>query len=473
MGEYCRGCRWLPAHPNPIESRLWTPPSTWAPCSSSKENIERSRRERWNNIWSVMDGKRKSWGSQFSSCQAYQPCFSWETCSVKKHGLNVWTDPFRLFSRAEVSSDGKSLVCPNLTSLSLGLWETAHHEKELLHQGICVGFSEDDRFCWALLSRDEENIWFLRGNVCFNHSEVSGFGLEKSLVQAGLQRVSPHGETCEEVGWGLSLGMVGLGWSAQLCLPQVGAGIRDLPSLWPPYGHGCCRGTHAEGERRSCPQKSKPSPLLPFLSPPKACRGVDVCGSGNPWVRSGKRRRAGLSPWEHSPAQVRFSPPRGQTRALAQVCFWARSASPSTLEVAGTGNGAGRSRTGGRDREISCQAELLEPARSSEGMDVVTAGALPHPTLTAAMGGFLLCPWPGWNICCLIFLLLIRSSGLLSPWSAGSSLTSGLGARFHCCFCSAWKPQRDSFSAPKLGLRGSLCRVSCPLALKWAAIAAS
>lgn len=52
----------------------------------------------------------------------------------------------------------------------------------------CVGFSEGDCFSWALLSRDGENTWFLWGNVCFNHSEVSGFGLGKSLVQAELMQ---------------------------------------------------------------------------------------------------------------------------------------------------------------------------------------------------------------------------------------------------------------------------------------------
>ena len=51
-----------------------------------------------------------------------------------------------------------------------------------------MGFSKDDSFCWALLSRDEESIWSLQGNVSFHHSEVSGFGLEKSLVQAGLMQ---------------------------------------------------------------------------------------------------------------------------------------------------------------------------------------------------------------------------------------------------------------------------------------------
>lgn len=46
--------------------------------------------------------------------------------------------------------------------------------------------SKDDWFCWALLSRDEGNTFFLWGNVWFNHSEVSGFAVGKSLVQAGL-----------------------------------------------------------------------------------------------------------------------------------------------------------------------------------------------------------------------------------------------------------------------------------------------
>lgn len=68
------------------------------------------------------------------------------------------------------------------------------------------------------------------------------------------------------------------------------------------------------------PSKSRTDLILPFPSPSKGRRGVDIRASGKPWLRSRKSGQPGLSRPERSPAQVRLSPPRGQSHALAQVC---------------------------------------------------------------------------------------------------------------------------------------------------------
>lgn len=91
----------------------------------------------------------------------------------------------------------------------------------------------------------------------------------------------------------------------------------------------------------------------------------------------------------------------------------------------GSSDGAGSSKTW-------CQAERLEPARSSEGMEVVTVAAL---LLSPSLHGLLclLCP-PDWVKPLLLdFLLLICSFGAAISMKDWEQLNLALGRCFQCC----------------------------------------
>lgn len=161
------------------------------------------------------------------------------------------------------------------------------------------------------------------------------------------------------------------------------------------WTRGCCEGTHAEGKCHSFPHKAIQSCSLPF--PPRACCSADTCGSGNRGSGQGLLGRL-------SPALVRLSPPRGQTQPQPRCV-------QGSLRLAWrgcrTGTGA-RAAVGDRARkEHAGLNRWNQPGAARDGPGNYWGSVSSAPGLGE---GFL-----------LGFLLLVHSSGLFSPWSAGSS----------------------------------------------------
>lgn len=250
-----------------------------------------------------------------------------------------------------------------------------------------MGFSEDDCFCWALLPRGEENTWFLQGNVCFNHSEVSGFGPGKSLLQAGLMRQGG----CQPWGVARRGGVRPIAPAGRDCCAQLGFACPSWeggPEICRGHGHrtdtGAVGAPGPRGRALLSPRKSKPDPILPFLRPSEPAAVLTPAARG--------RRESGPAarPGGLRPAPLRLSPPRGQPRAVAQVCSRARPASPGA--AAGTGDGAGSRRGRGPGPGASGRAGPSRWGRRGAGEEQARDGGgncwggLLLPALAAAAG---------------------------------------------------------------------------------------
>lgn len=130
--------------------------------------------------------------------------------------------------------------------------------------------------------------------------------------------------------------MVGLLCSPRLFLLQVSEGTWELLCIWTGVlqGHPCWGNVPFF--------LKKQTKLDYFLCEPIQSLLWCCLWFREPMSQLGKCGQAGLCSRRLSSAGVRLSPPWGQTQALAQVCFWARPASPSAAAAAVTEQGAAK-----------------------------------------------------------------------------------------------------------------------------------
>lgn len=214
-----------------------------------------------------------------------------------------------------------------------------------------------------------------RGRGCCRLGRCGRAGVSRGGQPRGAAR-GGGGRTLAPAGWG------GWGCSAPpgFARPSWERGPEICRGRGHRMGTGAVGAPGPRGRAVLPAPKASQTPSFPFYAHPKPAAVL------TPAARGSRESGPAARPGGLRPAPVRLSPPRGQPRAVAQVCFRARPASPGA--AAGTGDGAGSRRGRGRERRAGLSRWGRRGAAEGWRWELLggLGGWLLLPGLAAAMG---------------------------------------------------------------------------------------